>query len=60
MTKYRITCEVQETHGFQNWLVDADSEKDALEKHKNGESVFESEEIEVLGLGEPEVSKDED
>lgn len=45
---------------FQNWLVDADSKKDALKKNKNGESVFESEEIEVLALGEPEVSKDED
>lgn len=55
--KYRITCEVKQTHGEQTFLVDADSEDDALAKHKDGLSEFEAEEIEVVALGEPRVEE---
>ena len=57
MKKYIITCQVEETHGFQYWTVEAESEKDALKQHSEGKSAFESEEIEVLSLGEPEISE---
>ncbi|OPY60580.1 MAG: hypothetical protein A4E57_04416 [Syntrophorhabdaceae bacterium PtaU1.Bin034] len=60
MSKYRIRCDVKTVNGEQSWIVEASSEKEALEKHERGESVFEYEEVEVTGLNDPVVEEAED
>lgn len=55
--KYRLTCAVTSAHGAQTFTVEASSPAEAIAKHKRGESDFEAEEVEVMGLGEPDVEE---
>lgn len=55
--RYRITCAVERVHGEQTFLVEADSEEDAIAKHHDGLSEFEAEEVEVTTLGEPRAEE---
>jgi hypothetical protein len=52
MKQYRLIYEVTSVHGVQSYLVEAENEEDALEKHNNGKSDFEGEELEVTDLEE--------
>lgn len=56
MPTYRIICDVKSVSGTQQFLVNATDETEARRKFKDGSAEFESEEIEVLSLGDPEIS----
>ena len=48
--KFYLTYMIESCYGSQVFSVDAESEEEAIEKHKNGESEFVEEEIEVQSL----------
>lgn len=54
--KYVIPLEVKSCNGNQEFIVEADSIEEAIEKFKNGEGEFLSEEIEVMDFEEIDVS----
>ncbi len=54
MKKYTIVCEVT-AQGTQTFTVEAKSEEDALVQFKIHGGEFVSEEIEVMGLGDPQI-----
>ena len=56
MAIYQILVPVKKATGHQTFLVEAESENEALAKYEAGQASFEGEEIEVGSLGEPEVS----
>ncbi len=57
MKKYHLIFSVREAHGTQTFLVLANSKAEALAAHNRGESELEDEEIEVMGLSEPEIEE---
>jgi hypothetical protein len=48
MKQYRVLANVVAVSGFQTWIVEADSPEDAIQRHKQCLSEFESESIEVM------------
>ena len=48
--KYSITVDVERVDGWQMYEVEADSQQEAIEKHKAGESEFVTENLEVVAL----------
>lgn len=57
MPKYVIRCPIEAARGHQWWEVEASDPKDALAKHEAGKSDFVDEEVEVTGLGKPEIEE---
>ena len=56
MNEYRITCNITKAQGWQSWIVNAESEREALDKYAAGvDVIFEDEEVEVTSLGEPDI-----
>lgn len=50
--KYRITKDVENVQGWQSWIVEAGSVKEALEILDNGGGYFETEELEVQSFSD--------
>lgn len=59
MPNYLITVPIKGARGIQTYTVDAKSEKEALKKHKDGDSDFDSEEVEVTDTGTPKIELNE-
>ena len=57
MNKYMITRPIKSAHGHQSWIVEAPSLAEALAILEAGGGEFAGEEVEVTGLGEPEVEE---
>ena len=55
--KYRIILPIKKASGFQSWIVEAMSKREALQKFNMGKGQFEKEFIEAVGLGKPKVEK---
>lgn len=55
--KYRLSFPIRSVHGTQTFLVEATSKIDALVQHEAGKSTFEGEEVDIMGLGEPEIDE---
>ena len=55
--RYRLTFPITSTHGSQTFTVEASSPQEAKQKHTDGESEFEAEEVDVMSLGEPDVEE---
>jgi hypothetical protein len=53
--KYRINVDVLEAYGWQQYVVEADSPEEALEKHNAGESEYDDQELEVYKTGVPKL-----
>ncbi len=53
---YCVAAEVANSHGWQQWKVEADSEEEAIEKVSKGGGEFDCEEVEVTALGEFYIS----
>lgn len=58
MKRFLIETSVENASGTQTWFVDAETEDEALEKHKSGSSNQYSSDVEVTSLGEPEISSE--
>lgn len=58
--KFEIVCDVEKAKGWQCWTVHAFDKNDALRRFNSGDGEFEEEEIEVISLGDPEVTEIED
>lgn len=57
--KYRITKDVENVSGWQSWIVEAGSKKEALKKFDNGEGDFETEELEVYSFSDAKPTVEE-
>lgn len=57
MKKFRLICAALKVKGAQSYTVEAKNEEEALKRHFAGDSDFESEELEVQELGDPEVEE---
>ena len=57
MKKYMITVNVESASGTQDWVVEAESAEDALERYNNGEGDIEYSEIEVTQLGDVSIEQ---
>lgn len=53
--RFLIECDVENSGGSQIFYADAESEAEAIEMHKRGESEFYEDNSEVTGLGLPEI-----
>jgi len=59
MPKYILVYDIIDAEGTQEYEVEANSESEAIKKHKNSESIFRCEEIEVTLSDKPaSVTKD--
>jgi len=56
LKRFLIERTVTSAAGTQIFFVDANSEEEALAKHKNGDGGMYSSEVEVQSLGEPCIS----
>lgn len=57
--KYRITKDVDCVQGWQSWIVEAGSKKEALEIFDNGGGDFETEELEVQSFSDAKPTVEE-
>ena len=57
MKEYRIICEVKNASGWQSWIVEAESEEEALKKYEDGYAMFEDVELEATSFCEPEIEE---
>lgn len=64
MKRFLIERDITDAGGTQTFYVDAETEDEAMEKHRNGEGEIYASECEVTNLGEPvfagETSLDDD
>ena len=56
MKRFLIDTPVENAEGSQTWFVDAETEEEALEKYWSGSSDLYESNVEVMSLGEPEIS----
>lgn len=52
---YRVIYDITGAFGWQQYLVKAKSEEEALQRCREGEAEFDCEEIEMQGLGDPYI-----
>lgn len=55
--KFLITVPVLKVAGFQQFECEAENERDALKKWRDGDIKFMGEEIEVTSVGKPKIEQ---
>jgi len=56
MKRYLIETIVMEAYGTQTWYIDAESEKEAIDKFNDGEGDIYESNVEATRIGRPEIS----
>jgi hypothetical protein len=52
--KYRIAVPIKFAEGFQYFIVEAESKSEALDKFSENKAIFETEEMFLIEIGDPD------